>query len=521
MQKYYDIIIIGTGAGGGTLAYALASTGKRILLLERGEYIPREKQNWDVKAVYGSGRYRTDQRWLDARDKNFQPTLYHKVGGSTKIYGAALLRMRQEDFDEIEHYEGVSPAWNLKYEDFEPYYTQAEKLYKVHGKRGEDPSEPAAQKEYDYPALPHEPRIKQVADNLKKLGLKPFSLPMGIDRDINNVNLSPCIRCDTCDGYPCLIGAKADAQVCCVDEALKYENVTLITNAQVNSLVTNADGSEVTGVEATVKGEPEFFSGDIVVVACGATNSAALLLRSASDSHPNGLGNSSGMVGRNLVKHNTTKLYAISTVKNETVFQKTLAINDFYFGSPEDAKPLGHIHLMGKHKWEMMQPDFPRWVPTSLLKVFADRSVDWWMQSEDLPNVENRVEIAKNGQIKVYYRPNNTKAHRRLRHQFEKVLRKAGFPIIFGIPMPLKIMNHQGGTCKFGSDSTINVLDLNCRSHDVENLYVVDSSFFPSIGAMNPTLTIVANALRVAEHLKQRLNVSLDGKGSLSKTKKV
>ncbi|MGB6299230.1 MAG: GMC family oxidoreductase, partial [Rivularia sp. (in: cyanobacteria)] len=351
MQKYYDIIIIGTGAGGGTLAYALASTGKRILLLERGDYIPREKQNWNAASVYGNGLYRTEQRWLNSQDKNFQPTLYHKVGGSTKIYGAALLRMRREDFNEIEHYEGISPAWDLKYEDFEPYYNQAEKLYKVHGKRGEDPSEPPCSKEYDYPALPHEQRIKQVADNLEKLGLKPFTLPMGIDRDINNPAQSPCIRCDTCDGYPCLVDAKADAQVCCVDKALKHENVTLITNAQVERLVTNTDGSEVTGVEATIKGEPEFFSGNIVVVACGAINSAALLLRSASDSHPNGLANSSGMVGRNFVKHNTTKLYAISTVPNKTVFQKTLAINDYYFGSPEDAKPLGHVHLMGKHKW--------------------------------------------------------------------------------------------------------------------------------------------------------------------------
>ncbi len=302
MQQNYDIIIIGTGAGGGTLAYALASTGKRILLLKRGEYIPREKQNWNAASVYGNGLYRTEQRWLNSQNKNFQPTLYHKVGGSTKIYGAALLRMRREDFDEIQHYEGISPAWDLKYEDFEPYYNQAEKLYKVHEKRGEDPREPPDSKEYHYPALPHEPRIKQVAQNLEKLGLKPFSLPMRIDRDINNPPQSA--------------------------------------------------------------------------------------------------------------------------------------------GSPEDAKPLGHVHLMGKHKLEMMCDDFSPWVPNSLLKVFASHSVDWWMQSEDLPNIENRVEIAKNKQIKVYYRPNNQKAHRPLRHQFEKVLGKAGLPIIFGIPMPLKIVNN-------------------------------------------------------------------------------
>lgn len=208
---------------------------------------------------------------------------------------------------------------------------------------------------------------------------------------------------------------------------------------------------------------------------------------------------------------------AISIVPNKTVFQKTFFINDFYFGSSEDAKPSGHFHLMGKHKWKMI-----RAVPNKLLKVFASHSVDWRMQSEDLPNVENRVEIAKNKQIKVYHRPNNQKAHCRLRYQFKKVLRQAGFSIIFGIPMSLKVINHQGGTCRFGSDLTVNVLDLNCHTHDIDNLYMVDSSFFPSIRAMNPTMpTIVANALRVAKHLKQRLNVSLDGKAVATKTIKV
>jgi choline dehydrogenase-like flavoprotein len=507
MSTNYDVIIIGTGAGGGTLAYALAATGKQILILERGEYIPREKANWSPQDVYMEGLYRTSERWLNSQGKEFQPSLYHRVGGSTKVYGAALFRMRRADFDDMSHYGGVSPAWEIKYDDFEPYYDAAEKLYKVHGNRGEDPSESDAKNEFPFPPLVHEPRIQQVADSLKQKGLNPFSLPMGIDRIESNKQKSPCIRCDTCDGYPCLVDAKADAQTCGIDQALEFPNVTLITGINVDKLVTNTLGNQIKAVEATVSGEKQTFTADIVVVACGAINSAVLLLKSANESHPNGLANSSGMVGRNLMKHNVSKLYAFSQTSNPTIFQKTLAVNDFYFGSPEDNYPLGHVHLMGKHKWEMMRPDFSQFVPNSLLEIMSRYSVDWWAQSEDLPDVNNRVEINSQGKIQVYYKENNMQAHKGLQKKFKQVLHQAGFFMALAVPMPLKIMNHQVGTCKFGSNPETNVLDLNCRTHDVDNLYVVDSSFFPSISAINPTLTIVANALRVTEHLKQRLGV--------------
>lgn len=510
MLTHYDIIIIGTGAGGGTLAYALAKTGKRILLLERGDYIKREKQNWNPESIYIDGRYRTDERWLNPQGNEFQPNLYHRVGGSTKVYGAALLRMRPQDFDELNFPGGISPAWALKYEDFEPYYTEAERIYRVHGNRGEDPTEPPTTVDFPHRALPHEPRIQQVANRLESLGLQPFSLPMGINRDLNNIKASPCIRCDTCDGYPCLLNAKADAQTCCVDPAVEYENVTLLTQADVKRLITDDNGKQVKAVEVVISGNKERLSADIVVVACGAINSAALLLSSFNSQHPNGLANSSGMVGRNLMKHNVTKLYAISQELNETVFQKTLAINDFYFGSPQDSHPLGHVHLMGKHKWEMMRPDLPSWIPEGGLKFLANRSVDWWAQSEDLPQLSNNIEVDSNGQIKVNYQPNNTRTHEILKQRFIDILKQAQFPFVLQVPIPLKIMNHQVGTCKFGTNPDNSVLNLNCRTHDIDNLYVVDSSFFPSISAVNPTLTIAANALRVAEHLKSRLNVRFE-----------
>ncbi len=507
MQTNFDIIIIGTGAGGGTLAYALAPTGKRILLLERGDYIPREKRNWSPEEIYIDGLYRTDESWLNPQGNKFKPNLYHRVGGSTKVYGAALLRMRPQDFEELHFFGGVSPAWSLKYADFEPYYTQAERIYNVHGNRGEDPIEPPSTTDYPYPALPHEPQIQQVANRLEKLGLRPFSLPMGIKRDVNNSRESPCIRCDTCDGYPCLLNAKADAQTCCVDPALKYENVTLINNADVQRLI--ADNNQVTSIEVLMGENKEYLSADIVVVACGAINSAALLLRSANSNHPHGLANSSGLVGCNLMKHNVTKIHAISPELNTTVFQKTLGVNDFYFGNSQDSHPLGHVHLMGKHKWQTMRPDFPNWMPQSLLEFIANRSVDWWAQSEDLPRVNNRVEIDSQGRIKVNYQPNNQQTHKILKQRFKSVLKQAGFPLTLEVAMPLKIMNHQVGTCKFGTNPQNSVLDLNCRTHDVDNLYVVDSSFFPSISAVNPTLTIAANALRVGSHLQERLNASL------------
>lgn len=341
-MKHYDIIIIGTGAGGGTLAYGLAPTGKSILLLDKGEAIPKEKPNWDPKAIYMDGLYRTSDRRVDGEGKTLAPNSYERVGGATKVYGGALIRMREADFNELNHYGGVSPAWCLGYADFEPYYTQAENLYKVHGRRKEDPTEGITSQDYPFPPLPHAPFIEQVAEKLSKLGLQPFSLPMAVNYQSGGKS---CIMCDTCDGFPCLIDAKGDAETCGVNLALGYPNVTLLTNARCDRLLTNGKGDQVTGVEVTVEGKPETINGDMIVVSCGAINSAALLLRSANDKHPKGLANSSGLVGRNLMKHNLTKLYAISQTPNPTEFQKTLAINDFYFNSPEDAYPLGHIHF--------------------------------------------------------------------------------------------------------------------------------------------------------------------------------
>lgn len=502
MVSHYDVIIIGAGAGGGTVAYALAPTGKRILLIEQGDYLPREKDNWDPDAIFTQRRYQAKETWLDHQERPFNPETYYVVGGNTKLYGAALQRMRQEDFGEIHHVDGISPAWPLSYEDFEPYYTRAESLFKIHGQRGEDPTEPPMSAEYPYPAFPHEPRIQAVADQLAQQGLQPIHLTLSINRDIANPHKSPCIRCDTCDPYPCLVDAKCDAQIACVDPALEYKNVTLATNTKVKRLITSADGRQIKQVEIQTRQGLETLSADTVVVSCGAINSAGLLLRSASDRHPNGLANASDQVGRNLMKHNHSALIAISPEPNPTVFQKTLAIHDYYFGGPLQDYPLGQIQLTGKAKWQRLNKMAPTDLPQPWLEYLSQHSVDWWVTTEDLPRADNRVTLSRNGQIQINFTPNNIKPHTELTSLLEQHLKELGFYLFWRKRMELAVAWHQVGTCRFGSDPADSVLDLNCRTHDVDNLYIVDASFFPSMGAMNPTLTIVANALRVADYLK-------------------
>ena len=331
-STHYDVIIIGTGAGGGTLAYRLAPSGKRILLLERGGYLPREKDNWDSRAVFVENKYKAKVSWQDKDGKVFHPGIHYYVGGNTKVYGAALLRFRRQDFGEVKHHGGLSLAWPVTYEDLEPYYTEAEHLYHVHGQRGEDPTEPFAGAPYKYPPLRHEPRIQELHDDWTKMGYRPFHLPVGIMLDEEHREKSPCIRCNTCDGFPCLVNAKADAQVVCVDPALRSPNVTLLTQAYVTRLEASASGRAVSKVHVERDGERESYSADIVVVSCGAINSAALLLRSANDRHPRGLANSSDAVGRHYMCHNNSVMLAISKKPNPTVFQKSIGLNDFYFG---------------------------------------------------------------------------------------------------------------------------------------------------------------------------------------------
>ncbi|MCB1067645.1 MAG: GMC family oxidoreductase [Simkania sp.] len=508
----YDLIIIGSGAGGGTLAYALREMGKKVLIIERGDYLPREKENWDPRAVFINGRYNPGEKWLDHKGKEFEPGTHYYVGGNTKFFGAALLRLREQDFEEVHHYGGISPAWPLKYADFQPYYLAAEQLYSVHGKRGEDPTEPPEKTDYSFPPLSHEPRVQELFDLVKSRGLNPFPLPIGIRLKEDNREQSECIRCDTCDGFPCLVDAKSDAHTTCIREALRYPNVTLLRNAKVHRLLTNTKGTRVTKVEYERDGKTETVDGKIIVLSCGAINSAAVLLRSKSDKFPNGLANSSDLVGRHYMCHNNSAIVTISKKKNPTFFQKTFGVNNYYFGAPDSEFPLGHIQLLGKVKPEMLEGDAPPLTPGFGLKEMAEHAMGWWITSEDLPDPNNRVKVTDEGQIILDYTPNNLEAHKRLMDKLKKMLESCEkhFHIIpnkvyLSKKIPLAAVAHQVGTCRFGTDPKTSVLDTDCKAHDLENLYVVDGAFFPSISGVNPALTIIANALRVGEILKTRL----------------
>ena len=520
VERHFDVIIMGTGAGGGTLAYRLAPSGKRILLVERGDYVPREKANWSTKAVNLEGRYATKEVWRDAEGRELHPHTNYWVGGNTKFYGAALFRLRREDFGELKHWGGTSPAWPISYEDLEPYYTQAEQLYHVHGRRREDPTDPPASAPYPYPPVSHESRMQQLADDFARLGLKPFHVPLGVMLDEQDPRQSRCIRCDTCDGHPCLVYAKSDAQVLCVDPALEHPNVTLLTGAYVSRLETSPSGREVTRVVVERGGIIEAFSGDIVVVACGAINSAALLLRSTSDTHPRGLANGSDVVGRHYMGHVNSVLMAVSKCPNPTVFQKTLAVNDFYLGSKEWEFPMGHISFVGKLDGETLKAGAPALAPGWTLELMAKHSLDFWLTSEDLPDPSNRVTLDREGHIVLTYQPNNEEGHQRLIDRVKSLMKQQtrcpvhghecheglfARNLYVGQRIPLAGVAHQNGTIRFGRDPRTSVLDPNCRAHEVDNLYVVDASFFPSSGAVNPALTIMANALRVGDHLLERL----------------
>src|SRR5436190_1190675 len=436
-NNHYDVIIIGTGAGGGTLAYKLAPSGKKILLLERGDYVPREKDNWSTRAVNLEGRYNTKEAWRDVDGKELHPHTNYFVGGNTKFYGAALFRLRKEDFGEIRHHGGISPAWPISYDELEPYYAEAERLYLVHGLAGEDPAEPWRSGPFPHPPVSHEPRIQQLHDDLLATGHNPFHLPVGVD---------------------------------------------------------------------------------LVVVSCGATNSAALLLKSASDQHPNGLANASGVVGRHYMAHINSAVIAVSKDPNSTKFQKTLGVNDYYERGDDWEFPLGHIQMLAKSDKTILRAGAPWFAPTLALDYMARHSVDFWLTSEDLPSPDNRVTVGRDGQIRLSYTDTNQEGHKRLNRTLTSLLGSLGchehlipHELVRGQRIPIAGVAHQCGTVRFGTDPAQSALDTDCRAHDVDNLYVVDTSFFPSSGAVNPALTAMANALRVGDHLIERLGARRAG----------
>lgn len=494
----FDVIIIGSGAGGGTVAQALAATGAKLLIVERGDFVPQEAENWNPRAVWRDLRYRATERWVDNDGREFTPYTHYGVGGNTKFWGAVLYRLRREDFGAVAHLDGVSPAWPIDYDTLEPYYDRAERLYHVHGQHGVDPTE-APRGPYPHPPIPHARRMAAIVQQLQAQGLHPSPLPLGLMRPGEE---GGCQLCSTCNSFPCKVLAKSEADVCCVRPAMRHPNVTLWTRALARRLLTDPSGRAVAAVEIERDGATLRVEAPIVVVACGAVNSAALLLRSADAAHPAGLANSSGLVGRRYMAHLATMMEGFHPFRpNDTVFQKTVAINDFYFRGTLTDVPLGHIQAQGRTHGVMAQTVVP-WIPLWAYEAWVARGVDWLAMTEDLPSDDNRVTVDRTGRIHLDYRPNNVRAHARLVREARRLLKRLGFWIVVTHSHGYQNTTHQCGTLCFGTDARTSVLDEYCRTHDLSNLFVVDASFFPSSAAVNPALTIAAQALRVADHIK-------------------
>ncbi|MEP6695654.1 MAG: GMC family oxidoreductase [Pseudonocardiales bacterium] len=491
-DDHADVVVIGSGMGGATTALALARRGVDVLVLERGSRLPREPQNWSPEAVFVQRRYKPSELWYDARGAEFAPGVHYVVGGSTKVYGASLPRFRESDFGAVEHLEGTSPAWPFSYADLEPYYAEAERIYRVHGRVGEDPTEPWRSGPYPYPALQHEPYVADLAERLRACGVRPSSNAMGVDFGESG----GCIRCGTCDGFPCRLGAKNDAETCGIDPAIATGRARLLTGVRVRRIQTDRTGRRVAQVVAEGPNGLVTIRGGAFVVSTGAVNSAALLLASADDKHPSGLANGSDLVGRSFMMHNNAHVAAVDLNRlNAVTFQKTLSVNDWYHDGG-DGFPLGALQLIGKVNAVMMKSWATR-APLRLLQPLAERSVEWLVMSEDLPATDNRVTVDAGGRITTARDARGMQTHRRLHRRARKLLRAAGYDAVFTQRFDISMNSHQCGTVVAGTDPAASVLDPWCRSHEVSNLWVIDASHFPSSAAMNPALTIAAQALRV------------------------
>lgn len=496
-----DIVIIGSGVGGTAVAHQLAGSGARIMILERGDFLPNEAQNSDADAVFVQERYKTKERWLDAKGTPFRPGQYYYVGGHTKFYGTAMFRFRQSDFAQSEIDGAPSPAWPVRYDDLAPFYAKAEQLYGVRGTAGCDPTEPPREA-FPHPAIPHEPVIQTLSDRMRAQGLRPFPMPAAVDFGVGGT----CQRCGTCDAFACRFDAKGDADTRVLRPLLTRQDVDLMRNTKVTRLITDDKGHRIIAAEAQQGTRRLRIEAPIFVLSAGAINSAAILLRSTSAATPHGLANRSGVVGRYLMNHHLTGLMGVHPfATNATKFPKTLSANDFYHGIPDDDDARGNVQMLGNIQGPMIRATYPR-TPRRIADWLGRHSVDVLAMGEDLPNPDSRVQLARDGQVQIDYRPLGTQAHDRFVRHVRRVLRRAGFPIVlrhsFGIHAP----SHQCGTVRMGDDPAHSALNALCRAHDHPNLYVVDAGFFPSSAALNPALTVAAQALRVGAHLRDTLD---------------
>jgi choline dehydrogenase-like flavoprotein len=487
-----DVIIIGSGMGGATLAAALAPTGRRVLILERGERLQDSPEARDPAAIFQRGHFKPKETWRDAQGATINPGNYAFVGGNTKFYGAVLLRYRAEDFAPLRHIGGTTPGWPIAYDDLEPYYSQAEALYRVRGDAAQDPTEPAHSSPYPFPPVPDEPDITALRAAFSAQGLRVSALPLGVDIE-RWLQRAPT----TWDAFPDTTGAKSDAENCGLAAALKHPNVTLQTGTKVVRLI--AEGRRVTGVEVERDGTRETLSAPTVCLCAGAILTSALLLASANHDQPRGLANSSDQVGRNFMNHNLTGMVAWNPFRrNRSVYEKTIQINDFYLSGGPKGEPLGNIQMLGRITGPILagEAGLPLW----LARHIADHSIHIMAMSEDLPDPESRV-LWKDGQVVLDGRRTNTRAHDLLVQRLKSAMRRAGWPITLARGFPKSKPSHQCGTARMGSDPSASVVDATLKAHDMDNLFICDASVLPTSAAVNPSLTIAALALRARAHI--------------------
>ncbi|WP_226781362.1 FAD-dependent oxidoreductase [Oceaniglobus trochenteri] len=487
-----DVVVIGSGMGGATLAAALAPSGARILILERGERLRPSPDDRDEAAIFARGAFRPREEWLDGQGRAFNPGNYYHVGGNTKFYGAVLMRYRAEDFSPVAHAGGRTPGWPISYDTLEPFYSAAETLYRVRGALGDDPTEPPHSTPYAYAPVPHEPAIADLAKRLAAVGLHPAPIPLGVDIDrwLAGGN-TPW------DAFPDTCGGKMDAETVGLTAALAHDNVTLRTGCRVVGLRTDGSG-RITDVRLE---SGETIGARIVVLAAGAVQSAALLLASGDERHPRGLANGSDQVGRNFMNHNTSAVLALHPLRRNTaIYQKTLMFNDFYLGGGPGDTPMGNVQMLGKISGTILAANSA--LPAVAARWIAARALDFYAMSEDLPDPESRVTL-RGGQIVLDWKRSNQKAHDALVRALKSALRRAGFPILLSRGFDRRTPSHQCGTARMGRDPAKSVVNTDCRSHDHPNLYIADASVLPTSAAVNPSLTVAALALRTARHIER------------------
>ncbi|NRQ16209.1 FAD-dependent oxidoreductase [Ensifer sesbaniae] len=495
MQTQPDIVIIGSGIGGSTIAAGLADSGARIAILERGERLPDTPDARSYNSIFVKGHFRPREMWREPDGTEFNPGNFYFVGGNSKLFGAVLLRYRAEDFTEMQHLGGVSPAWPFPYEELEPWYGKAEQLFEVRGALGEDPTEPFHTTPYPHGPVPDEPAIARARAELKAQGLNPATLPLGVD-----IGTWLAGGRTPWDGFPNTGEGKRDAETASLASALKDPKVELITSAHVDTLEAGP-GGRIEAIHYTHRGEKKRLSPKLVILSAGAINSAAILLRSGDGK---GLANASDQVGRNFMNHNCSAMLAINPFRrNDSIYQKTLMLNDYYLTGGRDGLPLGNVQLLGKINGDILKANAPLWAPRFAFDFIAGHAVDWYMMTEDLPNPESRIMVDGKGII-MQWRRSNMEALSGLEAKMRAHFKAAGYPIVLSQAFDKRTPSHQCGTVRMGNDPKDAPLDPYCRAFDHPNLFVVDAGFLPTSAAVNPALTVAAQALRVADHIATR-----------------